>query len=367
MIFWYICKNHSKFQLQTIMKSFFSKFSLLIFAVLISYINRVDAQTVDSGLQNKQELHEITLYAMPTLHPLDWSSPASLYNSMKDCFLKTRKIKDNYLLGHLAVKINSTLLETPMLFAMTAANKWERINLVLKEKIGFGIMGYPLEGRFETEQELNKKLAIYSKREKLAFITYRISETAAKRMIGLVNEMTILREDKKAACNYYGGAFWPRYENEGSGCSAMGMALLDVANLLPSEADEWLVKVNIPMTIIGGEMNGNKKIKNSNIRKTQTWFEGEGVPNVDYVYYQIYEPSIMFDWIMKQREQQKQGFRSLEKEGVPGLYVDYLDKPVNNDEPLIVKRGRADKFIEHYYNKRGLSTKTSTMTTEVLP
>lgn len=347
------------------MKSYFPKFSLLVFTVLFIFLIRLDAQEVVNENHTQQELHEITLYAMPTLYPLDWSSPASLYNSMKDCFFKTRKIKDNYLLGHLAVKINSTLLEVPMLFAMSAANKWERINLVLKEKIGFGIMGYPLEGRFETEQELNKKLAIYTKRGKLAFITYRISETAAKRMIGLVNEMSILREDKKAACNYYGGAFWPRYENEGSGCSAMGMALLDVANLLPSEADDWLVKVNIPMNIIGGGLNGNKKIKNSNIRKTKTWFEGEGVPNEDYVYYQIYEPSIIFDWIIKHRENNNQGYISIDKEGIPGLFVDYSDKLVSENEPLFAKRTRSDKFIDQYFQKRGLPTNSSTIPAEI--
>lgn len=347
------------------MKLYFTKFSILVFAVLFIFLNRLDAQEVVNENQNQQELHEITLYAMPTLYPLDWSSPASLYNSMKECFLKTRKIKDNYLLGHLAVKINSTLLNAPMLFAMSAANKWERINLVLKEKIGFGIMGYPLEGRLETEQELNRKLAIYAKREKLAFITYRINDAAAKRMISFMKEISSMKEDNKAACNYYGGAFWPRYENEGSGCSAMGMALLDVANLLPSEADDWLVKVNIPMNIIGGELNGNKKIKNSNIRKTKTWFEGEGVPNVDYVYYQIYEPSIMFDWIIKHRENNNQGYISIDKEGIPGLFVDYSEIQVRDNEPLFAKRTRPNKFIDQYFQKRGLPANSSTIPAEI--
>jgi len=353
---------------------------ILFFSILISLFSlfEINAQTVtlssidlDSIEANvkvePQALHEITLYVMPTLFPLDWTSPASLYNTMKECYIKTANVSDNYLLGHLAVKISSPLLPAPLLFAMTAANKWERINLVLKEKIGFGIMGYPLEGRFETERELNKKLAVYAKRGKLAFITYRINEIAAKRMIGLVNEMSTLREDNKAACNYYGGAFWPRYENEGSGCSAMGMALLDVANLLPPESEDWLVKVNIPMNIIGGELNNDKRIKNSTILKTKTWYEGEGEPNVDYIYYQIYEPSIMFDWIMKHREQQSQGFKSLDHEGIPGLYVDFSDKPVNKDELLFAKRTRSDKFIEQYYLKRGLSTITQTITPEVLP
>lgn len=347
------------------MKFFPAKIFSLIFLAFVLSINSLSAQDVALALPNPDSIkvseedqaeHEITLYAMPTLYPLDWNSPASLYKSMKDCFIKSRNVKDNYLLGHLAVKIKSTLLEAPMLFAMTAANKWERINLVLKEKIGFGIMGYPLEGRLETEQELNRKLAIYAKREKLAFITYKINETAAKRMISFMKEISSTKEDNKAACNYYGGAFWPRFENEGSGCSAMGMALLDVANLLPPEADEWLVKVNIPMHVIGGGLNGGKRIKNSAIKKTNMWYEGDGVPNVDYVYYQIYEPSIMFDWIKEKREQISTVFKNVENDGAPGLYVDCTRKTVNDSLPLLAKRTRPDKFIDYYFQKRGIKT-----------
>ncbi len=302
-----------------------------------------------------EDIHEITLYAMPTLYPLDWSSPSSLFQSMKDCFMKTRKVKDNYLLGHLAVSINSPLLDSPRLFAMSSANKWERINLVLKEKIGFGIMGYPLKGRIEPVDELAEKLKIYAERKKLAFITYRINKEAAKRMIAFVNGFTELKKDNKSSSSYYGGSFWPRYENEGSGCSAMGMALLDVANLLPAESEEWLVKVNIPISIIGGEVNNNKKIKNSLIKKTTNWHDGNGIPNEDFVQYQIYEPSLMFDWILKQRNTPGNNFILTEQMGAPGILVDISNKSVDTIAPVFKKREKEDLFINYYFKKRGLS------------
>jgi len=302
-----------------------------------------------------EEIHEITLYAMPTLYPLDWSSPSSLFQSMKDCFMKTRKVKDNYLLGHLAVKINSPLLDSPKLFAMSSANKWERINLVLKEKIGFGIMGYPLKGRIEPVGELAEKLKIYAERKKLAFITYRINKEAAKRMIAFVNGFTELKKDNKSSSHFYGGSFWPRYENEGSGCSAMGMALMDVANLLPVESEEWLVKVKIPISIIGGEVNQNKKIKNSLIKKTTKWHDGDGVPNEDFVQYQIYEPSLMFDWILKQRSNPGNNYILTEQMGAPGIMVDLSDKNIDTIAPVFKKREQEDLFINFYLKKRGLN------------
>jgi hypothetical protein len=330
----------------------FSTFSLNAQTGVLPVCDSVSAKPALNA--EPQTINEITIYVMPTMYPLDWTSPASLYNSMQECFFKTRKVPANYLLGHLAIRIKTPLLDSPMLFAMTAADKWERLNLVLKKKIGFGIMGYPLAGRFETERELTENMAVYAKRNKLAFINFRINETAAKRMIEMVKEMSLIKEDNKAACNYYGGAFWPRYENEGSGCSAMGMALLDVADILPVESEEWMVRVRIPMSVVGGELNGNKKIKTSVIRKSFSWYEGEGIANVDYINYTIYDPSIIFNWIMAKRQLPSSIIHSVEEDGVPGLFFDLSGKQIDDNEPLFIKRTNPDRFIEQYKIKRGL-------------
>jgi len=157
--------------------------------------------------------------------------------------------------------------------------------------------------------------------------------------------------EQYAPCDFYGGAFWPRFKNEGSGCSAFGMAMLEIAQVLPTESKDWLVKVNVPMTIIGGEYNQNKRIKNSTIKKTNSWYIGKGKENEDYVAHFVYEPSIMFDWVLQNQNLITDSFVSSQIEGVPGIYFDKSNNNINASEPIFNKRAEKNLFIETYHKK----------------
>jgi hypothetical protein len=307
----------------------------------------VTAQT----MQNAEQLHEVTIFVMPTLHPIDWESPAKLYKTMYSCFIKTVLVPDNYLLGHLAVQISTPLLPQPILTGMVSASPSERLDYIYNKKIGFSILGVPLKGRLETSEELKHKLATYTKRNKLAFITYKISEQSAKRIIHFIENYSKPINNKPAQSNYYGGAFWPRYENEGAGCSAFGMAILDVAHLLDSVPKQWQVKVNIPMNIIGGEYNDNKKVNISSVRKTKYWYTGPGKENIDYIPYEVYEPSIIFEWILKQRSIGDSRFQPVEKDGAPGLYFDGNDISASTEMPAFTERSDSNLFINKFLEK----------------
>jgi hypothetical protein len=329
------------------------KISLLpiVFCFLSLFIPGIYAQNQPNTSNHNDSLavNELTVYVMPTMYPLDWTSPSGLYKSMKSCYIKTATLPDNYLLGHLAVKFKTSYNGKTRLLAMTAADKLERINLVIKEKIGFGILGYPLKGKFEDEKQLGSRLGIYAKRNKLAYIRYSLSEKAARRISDFIDGMAQKKKDQLAACDFYGGIFWPRYANEGSGCSAFGMALLDAAGLLPDESDEWLVKVNIPMNIIGGDLNNGKKIKNSTIKKQTDWNDGSGIKNVDFVPFQIYEPSIIFDWVLQKRNENLKEYIPEESNGVPGLYCDLRNVETSDNDSLFIYRPDKNAFTDYYF------------------
>ena len=115
--------------------NFSIKKSILIFSLVVFCCEfKANAQTSATN----DSTSELTIYTMPTLHPLDWSSPASLYKSMKNCYLKTITQSDNYLLGHVAIMLKSPLLPKPLLVAQASASARERIDLVLNQKVGFG-------------------------------------------------------------------------------------------------------------------------------------------------------------------------------------------------------------------------------------
>ena len=314
---------------------------------VLSAVFSVNAQSTPE----QESANELTIYVMPTLLPLDWSSPASLHASMKNCYLKTITQQDNYLLGHIAVKLKSALLPKPLLIAQTSGSLQEKLDLIFKQKIGFGIMGAALKGRIESEEELNHKLSVYAKRKKLAYITYQINEKAAKRMIDFITQYSQKMNDKYAPCDFYGGAFWPLYKNEGASCSSFGMALLEITNLLPVDAGAWKLNKNIPIELIGGEFNNNKKVKDRTIRKTERWHSGDGKRNVDFVEYFVYEPSIMFDWILNKRKQPDSIYTPQEDNGIPGLVVNGTEVMPAENEPFFENRPEPNLFIDHYKKK----------------
>lgn len=328
--------------------NFSIKKSILIFSLVVFCCEfKANAQTSATN----DSTSELTIYTMPTLHPLDWSSPASLYKSMKNCYLKTITQSDNYLLGHVAVKLKTPLLPKPLLVAQASASARERIDLVLNQKVGFGIMGITLKGRLETEAELNHKLNVYTKREKLAFIKYKISLKAAQRILDFLQHYSTKTNNNFAPCDFYGGAFWPRYHNEGAGCSAFGITLLELANVLPPEANEWKIDVNIPMSIIGGEINQYKKIRNRTIKKTNSWYTGNGKANIDYIRYFVYEPSIMFDWILNKRKSVDSIYKPITENGAPGLIVDASNQKIDDTEAIFVERPEPNLFIDYFYKR----------------
>lgn len=329
----------------------FSRFIRLVILFLLVVNQLVSAQSNN----NSEAVHEITIYAMPTLYPLNWDNPALLYNSMKDCYFKTVLESDNYLLGHIAVSVASPLLPKPLFIAMTSADAQEKVNLVLKQKIGFGILGATLKGRIEREDELLHKFNVYAKRKKLAFITYRINTKAVQRILSFIDTYSKKTSSGSAPCDFYGGAFWPRYRNEGSGCWAFGMALLSTANLLTAETEEWRIKVKIPIKIIGGEYNQNKKIKYSLIRKTNEWYKGNGIENIDYVNNSVYDPSVIFNWIINQRNTTTTNMKPIEKDGVPGLLFDGRDILISENEPIFLERKNPDIFIKRFQMKTNMA------------
>lgn len=338
--------------------SMFQFFRLLVLLLLLSVNLSTQGASPVSQQEDTTEVHEITVFAMPTMLPLDWSSPSSLYKSMLQVYLKTIGLKDNYLLGHVAVRLRSPLLERP-LYTAQSSKKWqERIDLVLKQRVGFGILGAALAGRIEPPEEIQHKLSVYRDRNKLAFITFRVNKTAMSRMLQFYHAYQEKITPEFAASDFYGGAFWPRYHNEGAGCAAFAFSLLDLANIIPEEASIWRIDVKIPMNIVGGEFNNGKKIKNRTIKRTTSWYIGNGIKNTDYAEYYVWDPAYIYEWVLQQHHGPADpDYQLVHDEGVPGLYKDARNAHIDPNEPIFMQRPDTNLFIDHYYKKLNLEKK----------
>jgi hypothetical protein len=327
---------------------------LFLFVILILPLGLYSQAQNENNNQN----HEITIFVIPSLCSIDWSNPSVLYKTTLNSYLKTIIEKNYYAIGHTIARISSPLLPAPRYFAMCGKVFIEKPELVLIQKNGFGSLGSTMQGHVESEKDIKRGLKLYCKRNRVTYIKFRVNEQSIHRIMEFVDKFQSKTSNGCAPCDLYNGAMWPRYQNEGSGCSAFGMAVLDVANLLPAESSEWQMHVKVPMNLIGGEFNNNKKINISTILNTKSWYVGTGMADVDYVNYNVYDPSVIFDWIKNKRNQNDPDFQVDEENGVPGLIVDRRNLVYDADDPIFLSRKDSDLFVKYYFRKiRNLTLK----------
>ena len=71
-----------------------------------------------------------------------------------------------------------------------------------------------------------------------------------------------------------------------------------------NELENWKQSVYLPMELIGGAFNGNRKIRIRDLIRKKSWHSGEGKNGVDYHKYDVYDPSLIFSWIISQINQE---------------------------------------------------------------
>ncbi|MFT3753602.1 MAG: hypothetical protein QM800_12260 [Paludibacter sp.] len=321
---------------------------LLFFSLTILFSLNLSAQ--EQVIANGQG-HEITIFVIPSLVPIDWSNPAVLYKTTFNSYARSVLQKNYYAIGHTIARVTSPLLPEPCFFAMCGKVFTEKPKMVLIKKSGLGSLGATMQGKLESRENVLRGLKLYSGRHKVAYIKFRVGEESVRRIIKFMEVYQRKMVNGFAPGDLYNGATWPRYENEGSGCSAFGMSVLDVANILPTESRDWKISVRLPMDLIGGEFNNDKRISLRKILKTKSWYVGAGMPDVDYVDFSIYDPSVIYGWIKTKRNQHDPEFVLDEENGIPGLVVDRRNLVCDPNEPIFLPRKDTNLFVKQYYRK----------------
>lgn len=293
--------------------------------------------------------HELTVYLIPSVGQLNWESPSTLYQSYLTSYISHALRKKMSLTGHFFIKLTTPLLNEPLYAGMSTPNRKEKHALVTKSKVGLAIFGASMKGELENGKELIWKINYFSKKHELAYIRFQINENAAKRIIEFYRGFTSKSSNGTIPADYYGGAYWPRYENEGAACSSFVISVLDLIGLRGKETDVWLKTVDIPMDLIGGKYNHNKEISIRQIRKAKHWADASGIEGVDFYRYSVYDPSEAFRWILNQRKlaenSREPGYNSETDGIIPGLSADRRTVMVDPNEPIFIKRPKPNLFI----------------------
>ena len=325
--------------------------SILIVAQSMNYYTMSQENNLSS---------DITIYVITSCSPIDWSNPSKLFKSLNICYINAALRKNYYIIGHTIVRINSPLLSKPLFIAMSGVSKTEKLELVFIKKLGLGALGATIQGHIESEASIKKGIKLYTKRGNIAFIKFLIAEKSVERALKFVEYYQKPDVNNFFPAKMYNGALYPRYENEGSGCSAFGITLLDIANILPSDAKNWCVNLKLPMNLIGGEFNDNKKINPWLLYKTKNWYNDNGKEGIEYVNHKMYDPSIIFKWIINKRLENDSIFKPIVENEIGGLVVDKRHIIFDVNAPILLQRKDSDVFIKQYHYKiKSLNTNQS--------
>lgn len=319
--------------------------------LLLLLFNNLNAEEKEKGF-SPYRFNELTVFVIPSPVPFDWSSPASLSNSFFKGYISRLLVKEQYLLGHLFVQLTTPMLNEPIYAGMRSVSTREKRERIFKDRTGLGILGIGLQGRLESGEELLNKIPIYKRRQELASITFRLNEEATRLIIDFIHKFDQPSREGIRPSDHYGGAFWPLFRNEGAGCTAFGLAMLELAGICDIIRADWKISVNIPSNLIGGELNPDNQVRIRDIRATDQW-AGEDYPE-DSVPFQIYDPNLMFRWIREQVASPRPPYVNASIGDMPALFADFREVEPKLKNFQFGERLKENVFILHHQSLHGL-------------
>jgi hypothetical protein len=230
----------------------------------------------------------LTLYFTPSPLGLDWSTPSKLARDIvKNYAVKSRFGHTKRFMGHVNVelKYKDDNENVDILTGMTAANL-NALPLLLKDKIGLGIIFHSFPGRLESNEEIIPELAQYAEHgnKKMNFCRYRINLEMAKRVKQYID---IYKEHNMG--RYY-GLYNSALHGEGAGCSGFGASFLDVMGIINDEhRTHWANCVHVPHSIAGKPITKNKVNFLSLLFKDFEWSDKEDHHEIFF-----WDPDLMY-------------------------------------------------------------------------
>jgi hypothetical protein len=241
--------------------------------------------------------NQITLFAIPSPRPaeLSWKSPGKLVRRVM--FSKLGQMTGlgfSRSLGHAGVRIECGR-DGFFQGSMTNVDGSQFNDLLMRDRIGLGMLFDDVDGRLERAEELEETLLERYDNGRVSFLRIGISEETCRGLIDYVHAY-----ETAGVQSAYGLAARPLYR-EGAGCSAFSMSFLELANLIePRYREEWSFSVRVPKDLVGGTMNpGNEVGLWRLFLLTRGWAE----PDEEAFEVSGWDPTLMFHSIRAMAEE----------------------------------------------------------------
>lgn len=280
---------------------------------------------------------EFVLYAFPPAADLNWNSPLSLAwgAGVKGRF-SFQHGKAKHTIGHCFMELIGADGTRELTGMTTAPDAPSDSDYITKKGFGLGVLFAPLQGALDASQKLDGELKKRYETGKVAFFRFRISQAQYARMKQYLTEYRARGYDK-----IYNGLNEPR-KGLGAGCSAFAVSFLDITNLIdPVMEQQWIRRVNIPLSLIGGPLTGNT-VSLAKLTVSAHWAK-PGEPSRELV---LYDPQLIFEWLAKEADKARfaklhgakpettllgKPCRFVRRGNAVGLYLDVSDCSVPAD------------------------------------
>jgi hypothetical protein len=279
----------------------------------------------------------LTLYFFSSPSTYNWSTPKSLTRSVVKNSLVYTKYKMRHMLSHVSVKLKcnqSTKIERNYLTGMTTSDYDYERDLLLKEKIGLGLMFSPIPGRLQTKNEVKSAINERIGNKELRWLKYQIKDSTCERLSTYLDKYIDLEIG-----NIYGLPFDPR-KKEGAGCSAFAISFLDLAGIMSDEFKlNWSRRLFVPkiLNAYSGTISEISLWKLLFSPVARNWGSKANDNSTEIFFW---DPNLMFDWVKRTWDLEKSrniNIFKLEQNGKSlGLFRDvrHIETP---PEPIFIK------------------------------
>ncbi len=195
----------------------------------------------------------LTVYAIPSPHGIDWTTPKSLTWSA----LGNQVSPQTHPIGHANIHLRCRVADGDygdfeILTGMTSAKNDPTNQRLKNEGYGLGVLFATVDGRLETQDEVSRDLHHRFSRGSVNFLQFEIAAATCDRLAQYATEY-----QQRGYDQFYGLPNRPRH-GEGAGCTAFAASFLDLAGLHTDHLkSQWAKSRLAPAHLTGGPLTGN--------------------------------------------------------------------------------------------------------------
>ncbi len=268
------------------------------------------------------QAQELTLYVIPSKKTLNFQSPRRLMLSLlQSKFAKTAYPQYSHPVGHIIVELRDSSRST--LTGMVASSLTPLTKMVCLQGYGLSTLfaaspGYLREGRSNRDD-----IEMRYPTGDIAYIRFALQQTTFDTLWQYMQQYK-----QRGYDTIYNGLNKPR-EGKGANCSAFAVSFIELGALLsPEYLKSWQIERHISLSLIGRTESDDSRVSFFSLLLRKGWARPKEATKL----WLLYDPSLMFAWILDQYRDQCTGNRSLfcteNRQQAKGLFLDCTHIPV---------------------------------------